>query len=209
MNKFTRACEMSFNDWLSTIPDVVPEAEYSKNHEKWKKKLFNKMRGDRYHSFTTQTLKVMLVAAVLTTLLLTAFVIPSSREFIIDNFEIFSTYKLTEHNNNSVNDEITVGYIPEEFELKEWLIDKKGVMYKYVSPTNKSIIISKQSSSVKVDIDTEYVENESIVINNITYVYYLDENYNSSLIWNKNDYIYHLIGDVSREEILKVAENIK
>ena len=184
MNKFTRACEMSFNDWLSTIPDVVPEAEYSKNHEKWKKKLFNKMRGDRYHTFTTQTLKVMLVAAVLITLLLTAFVIPSSREFIIDNFEIFSTYKLTEHNNNSVNDEITVGYIPEEFELKEWLIDKKGVMYKYVSPTNKSIIISKQSSSVKVDIDTEYVENESIVINNITYVYYLDENYNSSLIWN-------------------------
>lgn len=209
MNKFTIACEMSFNDWLSTIPDVVPEAEYSKNHEKWKKKLFNKMRGDRYHTFTTQTIKVMLVAAVLTTLLLTAFVIPSSREFIIDNFEIFSTYKLTEHNNNSVNDEITVGYIPEEFELKEWLIDKKGVMYKYVSPTNKSIIISKQSSSVKVDIDTEYVENESIVINNITYVYYLDENYNSSLIWNKNDYIYHLIGDVSREEILKVAENIK
>ena len=136
MSNFEKACEMSLNDWLSTIPEEVPEAEYTKNHEKWKRKLFNKMRGNRYHKFTTKTVKVMLVAAVLCALLLTAFVIPSSREYIIDNFDIFSRYQITESNDNSVNGEITVGYIPEGFELESSVLQDKHVYFRYVSIIN-------------------------------------------------------------------------
>ena len=40
MNNFQNACELSLNDWVSTLPDIVPEAEYTKKHEKWKKNLF-------------------------------------------------------------------------------------------------------------------------------------------------------------------------
>ena len=136
MNNFEKACEMSLNDWLATIPEIVPEAEYTKNHEKWKRKLFNKMRGNRYHRFTTKTVKVLMIAAVLSALLLTAFVIPSSREYIIDNFDIFSRYQITEPNDNSVNGEITVGYIPEGFELAETIVQDKHIAYKYVLGNN-------------------------------------------------------------------------
>ncbi|MBR5203193.1 MAG: hypothetical protein IKW45_08000, partial [Clostridia bacterium] len=94
MSNFEKACEMSLNDWLATIPDIVPEAEYTEKHAKWLRKLFNKMRDNRYHRFTTKTVKVLMIAAVLSALLLTAFVIPSSREYIIDNFDIFSRYQL-------------------------------------------------------------------------------------------------------------------
>ena len=66
MNNFEKACELSLNDWLATIPDIVPEAEYTDKHEKWLKKLFNKMRDNRYHRFTTKTVKVLLIAATLT-----------------------------------------------------------------------------------------------------------------------------------------------
>ena len=117
MTNLAKACELSLNDWLETFPDVIPEAECSKKHEKWKKNLFNKMRDDRYHRFTTRTIKVMLVAAILCALLLTAFVIPSSREFMLDKFDIASRFKITENNKNSVDGEITVGYIPEGFKL--------------------------------------------------------------------------------------------
>lgn len=209
MNKFTRACEMSFNDWLSTIPDVVPEAEYSKNHEKWKKKLFNKMRGDRYHTFTTQTIKVMLVAAVLTTLLLTAFVIPSSREFIIDNFEIFSTYKLTEHNNNSVNSEITISYIPEGFEFSDKQIFSKFITFNYCNQNDEIITITKFSSSIKVEFDTEKGYTENIVIDGKSYIYYIDSNNYHYIIWNENDYIYQIDCQLSKEELFKIAKGIE
>lgn len=210
MNKFKKACEMSLNEWLATIPDDVPEAEYTENHEKWLKRLFNKMRDNRYHRLTTKTVKVLLVAAVLFALLLTAFVIPSSREFIIDNFDIYGTYKFTKHNNNSVNGEIKVGYIPEGFEFEYSVSEHKHIFNHYISKDeNKFFTISKRSSSNKVDFNTEIIETENIVINNIMYIYSLNENNTSSVIWNENDYIYRINGHLSKEEIIKIAENVE
>ena len=209
MTKFEKACEMSFNDWIATFPDEIPEAEYTDKHEKWLKILFNKMRDNKYHTFTTKTVKLLLIAAIVSAFFLTAFAIPSSREFIIENFDIFSTYTISEPNDNSVNGEIEVGYIPEGFGLKETSVDRNGVMYKYVFGENITFKITKHASSVKVDFNTENVETENIVVNNITYIYCLDENKNSTIIWNKNDYIYRIDGQLSKEEILKVAESVK
>ena len=209
MNNFEKACEMSLIDWVSTLPDIVPEAEYTKKHEKWKKNLFNKMRGNYYHRFTTKTIKVMLVAAVLCALLLSAFVIPSSREYIIDNFEIFSTYKLTENNKNSVNGEIIVGYIPEGFELVNEQIFSKGIVNDYTDSSGKIITITKTSSSIKVDFDTEFETVENILIGERTYLYHMDDTNYGYLVWNMNDYIYQVHGSISKDELLKIAETVK
>ena len=131
MSKLALACEMSLNDWLATFPDEIPKAEHTKHHEKWKKNLFNKMRDDRYHRFTTKTIKVMLVAAVLFVLMLTAFVIPSSREYMMDKFENFSRYKVTQNNKNNVSGEITVGYIPDGYEFDDSIDMGKQILYRY------------------------------------------------------------------------------
>lgn len=208
MNKFEKACGMSLNDWLSTLPEEVPQAEYTKNHEKWLKKLFNKMRDNRYHRFTTKTVKVLVIAATLTALLLTAFVIPSSREYIIDNFDIFSRYQLTESNDNSVNGEITVGYIPEGFELVDKQINSKLIVYDYFCG-NDRIMILKSSSISKIEFDTENIELEYIVIGDITYTYYVDANNYGYLLWNKNDYVYQVYGSISKDELLKISETVK
>ena len=209
MNNFEKACEMSLNDWLATIPEIVPEAEYTKNHEKWKRKLFNKMRDNRYHRFTTKTVKVLMIAAVLSALLLTAFVIPSSREYIIDNFNIFSRYQLTESNDNSVNGEITVGYIPEGFELVDKQTSSKSIVYNYENKTNMTITIIKYSSSYKVEFDTEKGCVENLNIDGESYVFYIDANNYHYLIWNKNDYVYQIDCKLPKEELLKIAETVK
>lgn len=209
MNKLARACELSLNDWFATFPEVIPEAERSEKHEKWKRKLFDKMRNDRYHRFTTKTVRVMLVAAVLWALLLTAFVIPSSREFIIDNFDIFSTYKLTESNDNSVNGEITVGYIPEGFELENKHINSNLVAYDYKSNEDIVITIMKLTSSIKIEFDTETGSIEELVVDGQAYTFYVDKNDYKYLVWNKNDYVYQINGRLSKEEILKIAEAVK
>ena len=210
MNNFQKACEMSLNDWLSTLPDIVPEAEYTKKHEKWKKNLFNKMRGDHYHNFTTRTVKLIIVAAILSTFLLTAFAFSSSREFIIKNFDIFSRYKITENNKNSVNDEIMVGYKPEGFELAESVSKDKHIYYKYVSE-DKGVFftISKQSSSNEVDFDTELGTTEDIIINGITYTFFVDSNNYGYLVWNRYDYVYQTHGLISKDELLKIAQGVE
>lgn len=208
MNKLARACELSLNDWFATFPEVIPEAERSEKHEKWKRKLFDKMRNDRYHRFATKTVRVMLVAAVLWALLLTAFVIPSSREFIIDNFDIFSTYKLTESNDNSVNGEITVGYIPDGFELTNKNNNSKLIAYDYMNE-NDWVTVSKLASSMKIEFDTETGNIENIIMDGKTYIFYVDKNNYNCIVWNENDYIYRINGTISKDELLKIAETVK
>ena len=209
MTKFEQACLLAFEDWADDIPDDLPEPEYSEKHKRWVKKLFNKMRGDRYHIFTTRTVKVMLVAAVLSALLLTAFVIPSSREFIIDKFDIFSTYKLTEDNGNSVNGEFTVGYIPEGFELENTDYYSKYIVNNYVSNDGNSYTIYKYSSSVKINFNTQDMEIEKIIFNDIVFNYCMSDFGVSSVIWTNNDYIYEIDGQLSKEEIIKIAKTVK
>ena len=209
MSNFEKACEMSLNDWLSTIPEEVPEAEYTKNHEKWKRKLFNKMRGNRYHKFTTKTVKVLVIAATLTALLLTAFVIPSSREYIIDNFDIFSRYQLTESNDNSVNGEITVGYIPEGFEKVNEYTSSKNIYLDYKNSKGIAINIIKSASSNMVEFDTETGNVENIIISDIIYTFYDDVTDYNCVVWNENDYVYQIHSTISKEELLKIAETVK
>ena len=209
MSNLALACELSLNDWFATFPDEIPAAERSKKHEKWKKNLFNKMRNDRYHRFTTKTVKVMLIAATLCALLLTAFVVPSSREFIVDHFDIFSRYKLTESNNNAVDGKITVGYIPEGFELTNENVLERLIINDYYDSNGEFFIISKSSSSTEVDLDTEMGITESVVVNNTSYSYYVDKNNYNYLVWTQNDYVYHVNGIISKDELLKIAETVK
>ena len=209
MSKLALACELSLNDWLATFPEKIPKAECSKKHERWKKTLFNKMRDDHYHRFTTKTIKIVLVAAVLFALLLTAFVIPSSREFILDKFDTHSTYKLTEDNNNSVTDEIVVGYLPDGFELQEQNRFDKQVVNIYSSKDKDSFTIYKSSSSMKVEFDTENFKSEEIIIDGIKYVYCQGNLGVNNLIWTKNDYIYKIDAEFEKEELIRIAKTVE
>lgn len=210
MSKFAKACVLSFEEWAATIPEDLPEPEFSKRHIKRMNILLNKMRGDVYHHFTTKTIKIILVAAVLLALLLTAFVFPSSRDSFIDNFNIASRYQMTKENKNSVPDEITVGYIPEGFELKNKEPYFKGVFYTYSSSNNSKFTIVKCSSSIEIDFDTETNDSEVIYMNNIAYTYSINVlSNNKNIVWIENDYIYRVDGNLDKEEMFKIAETVK
>ena len=209
MNKLAIACELSLNDWLATFPDIIPEAECSKKHEKWKKRLFNKMRDDHYHRLTTKTVKIMLVAAILLAILLTAFVFPSSRKSMMDNFDKFSMYKITRNNKNSVANEIRVGYIPEGFEFESSEVFSKHVTFKYKSSNGDYFTIFKYSSIIKVQFDTENFETEEIVIDGINYTYCQGNKGVNNLAWTKNDYIYKIDAPFEKDELVKIAKFVE
>lgn len=208
MTNFEKACEMSFNDWAAAIPDIVPEAEYTAKHEKWLKTLFNKMRNNRYHTLTSRKLKLLLTAAVIATLLLTAFAIPSSREYIISRTSIDGEYKLTKGNHNEVP-YLTVGYIPEGYEL---VIDDRlstSIFYEYRNSEDDSIQIHKESSNAHVFFDNDNVQSREINIDGIVYLINTKDSGCTNIIWNKNDYIYVVSCWLPEEEYLKIVKSIK
>lgn len=209
MTNLAKACELSLNDWLATFPDTIPEAERSKKHEKWKRNLFNKMRDDHYHRFTTRTIKVILVAAILVALLLSAFVFPSSRETAINNLNVFSRFKITEHNKNAVNGEIKVGYIPEGFELIAEKQSGKQRIYEFEHKNGDFFTIIKCSSIMELEFNTEFSDSEEIIANNIKYVYCQGNEGVNNLVWTRNDYVYRISGSFNLEELLKIAKTVK
>ncbi len=209
MSKLAKACELSLNNWMESFPDVIPEAERSKKHEKWKKNLFNKMRDDYYHRLTTKTIKLILVAAIITALLLTAFVFPSSRESVINDSNVFSRYKITENNKNSVNSEIKVGYIPQGFVLENKDISSKTVQVKYISDTGTFFTIFKCTSSMEMNFNTEFYESEEIIVDNVKYIYCQGNDGVNNLLWTMNDYVYRMSGTLSKDELVKIAKFVK
>ncbi len=209
MSKLAQACELSFNDWLATFPDVIPEAERSKRHDRWKKKLFDKMRDDHYHIFTTKTIKVMWIAAIISMMLLTAFVIPSSREYILDNLDEFSRYKVTENNKNTVVGEIKVGYIPEGFGFDEGIDMGKSKTNKYVNENGDFFTIIKSSSEGEMNFDTENFVSEEITVDGQKYIYCKGNIDVDNIIWIKNDYVYQVSASFVKEELIKIAKNVK
>ena len=209
MSKLAQACELSFNEWIETFPEVMPVAERSPKHEKWKKQLFNKMRNDRYHVLTTKSVKILLIAAILCALLMSAFVFPSSREALTDNFDIFSTFKMTKDNNNYINSDIIVGYIPEGYELINELDNGKYKLYKYSNNKGLFFTIMKQSSSIKVNYNSEEQVSSEIIFNNVKYICSTGDLGASNIVWTKNDYVYQIESSLSMDEIIKIAESIE
>lgn len=206
MTKLALACELSLNDWVSTFPDIIPEAECSKKHEKWKKNLFNKMRNDRYHGLTTKAVRIILVAAILLALLLSAFVFPSSRESALSNLNVFSKFKITEDNKNSVNGEIKVGYIPEGFELSQIMESGKQKMYRYHKSSGGFFTIIKCTSSLEMEFDTENFITEEIMVDDVEYTYCQGNEGVNNLLWTKNDYVYLIEAPFNKEEMVKIAK---
>ncbi len=206
MNKLTIACEMSINDWIDTFPDIIPEAECSKKHEKWKRNLFNKMRDGHYHRMTTKTIRILLVAAILLVILFTAFVFPSSRESFMNSFDEFSMYKITRNNKNCVSDEIKVGYIPEGYVLESTEYYSKHVLVKYQSHNKEYFTVFKYSSSMEVDFDTEICISEEIYADGIQFVYSDGNEGINNIVWTKNDYVYRISGTISKQDLVKIAK---
>ena len=209
MSKLAQACELSFNEWIESFPEVMPVAERSPKHEKWKKQLFNKMRNDRYHVLTTKSVNILLIAAILCALLMSAFVFPSSREALTDNFDIFSTFKMTKDNNNYINSEIKVGYIPEGYYFSEIIDMGKYKMYRYSNNEVKFFTIMKQSSSIIVDYNSEEQVSSEIVVNNVKYICSTGDSGVSNIVWTKNDYVYRISGKLNSDELFKIAINIE
>jgi|GEM_PF-385825 len=208
-SNLAKACELSLNDWLATFPEEIPEAEHTPKFYKWKKNLLNKMRDDHYHRLTTKTVKILLIAAILSALLLAAFSFPSSRESLIDNFSIFSKYELTRDNKNSVSGEISVGYIPEGYEFESQGQAGKQVVSKYKSDNGDYFTVFKNASSMKIEVDTESFTTEEIIVDGIKYTYCRGNLEFDNLIWTKNDYIYRIEGNMPLDEFLEIAKSVK
>lgn len=209
MNNLKEACILQNNSWIAEIPDILPQPDYSKKHIKAINRLKNKMQNDRYHRLTVNTFRVLVAAAVILALTVTAFAIPATRNYIIEKFDKYSTVIFSSDGKSENIGTLEPGYIPEGFELSKEKSLSKLVNKVYVNNTNDFVSIKKCFESSIISFDTEENDYEEIIINDRKYIYYCDSNGNTGLIWADEKYTYSVNTSISFDETIKIAENIK
>jgi len=106
-----------------------------------------------------------------------------------------------------VTDEITLGYIPEGFEL-ESRIDGKRNLYLNFIKDSKNFTITVVPASGIFAVDTENADIDILEINGCEA--FLSKKENTVIItWCNDEKIYSITSNLDKEEVIKIAQNIE
>lgn len=207
MTNFEKACLLSCEEWVNTL-STIDDFQFSKSYERKMKKLFNKMRNDKYHRFTTNTVKVLVAAAIIMSIATTAFAIPTTREYIFNHFKNYAVYTVADVDQAEQIEPISVGYLPDGFvqSYEDSALDRKTIFYEN---GNEWIYIDKYRLDSTVFKDNEYNNYETVQINGVDYICSVNDDGNTEIIWNNGEYVYSIYSNVNMNELLTIAEKLK
>lgn len=128
---------------------------------------------------------------------------------IFPEFSIFTPQSINENNSLADPTSLKINYIPEGFKLLDPSEGRKMLVYNYLDEDNRKLTIKLFASS---DTGNSYYDTENIEIEEFNFkgsqAYTWQTNKMTYLIWYQDGIECHITGDLSKDEIIKVAENI-
>ena len=159
-----------------------------------------------------KTLKFILIAAIIMSLAITVFATAKPA------FEKYSFKMLSDHSiyNVILDDKsyakkvnsLNVKYIPNGFEKTEEEKNINNIVYTYKN-NDKYFYVGKYTLDTSVGYNTEKYEDELIKIDNKEYIYYKVDDNMQGILFNNGEYIYEIDGNISKEELVDIAQNIE
>lgn len=204
MSNFQEVCLLSCENWVDSFPDDIPTHKFSKKHEEKMKKVFEPGTEIQKHKLFKKTIKILLIAAILLGLATTVFAVPTSREFIIQKFSNHSEYNVSDTENAEKVESLKLNYIPEGFVKTE---DEKFACF-YVND-DESFSVAKMELNASIGFDTEQYDSESIIINGVEAIYFRSNNNVKGIVFNNGKYIFLMSGNIEKEELVKIAQNVE
>lgn len=203
MDKFKEVCALSCDDWLDGFSQSY-EYEFSDSFNKNMQKLADRMRNDKYHVFTRKAVYALIIAAVILSFATTVFALSSSREYNINIFSNHSEYNVFDTKNAGVVDNLNVNYVPTGFKK----VEDYGYMFIYENG-DKNFAVEKCEINTTIGFDTEEYPYENLVINGVEAIYFKADDKNAGIIFNNGDYIFIISGNIDKEELVKIAQDIE
>lgn len=209
MNHFEKALKHSNDEWADSLPDKLEDYPLSDKCQNKMNSILYKSKELKVKASLKRTLRFILIAAIIAAILIasTAMAIPSSRKFLIDNFSNHSVYTVESDKNRIKQINLICSYVPDGFTLDETHYDANGYIIAYeFSSEDKNYIVNKETDNAVITFDSEHYEPEKIEMNGITYLYYKKSETFGGLIWNTGGYIYTIGGNITKEELLNIAQ---
>ena len=198
-----------------TVPSELEDYKFSKRFERNMRRIIRRQRH-AYFKYTDTLAKQVASIAVLmlVCLTITVFSIKGLREpfidFVVETFEKFTSIfvEKDEPVKTAEFETMLPQYIPEGYEAQEPIIDDN--LYTLIYKNDDCNLIYKQryENLWLLQMNTESIEYEKMYINEIECVFY-ENNGTNFLIFNSDDYTFSIEGNVSKEELIKIAESIE
>ncbi|MGN1316452.1 MAG: DUF4367 domain-containing protein [Acutalibacteraceae bacterium] len=208
MNNFEEVCLLSHEKWVASFPEEIPKHRFSQKHKQKMKEIFSGGAGESKHRLSKTTIRILLIAAILLAVATTAFAIPTARKYITEKFLDHSEYEIVDKRGAKDVTSLTVNYIPEGFELSDEFYSERLFTFEYAKG-DEFFAVDKYSLGAGITYDTEHNDSESIIINGLDAIYFKTDVEAKGIIFNDGKYIFVVTGTVSKEELIKIAQNIE
>lgn len=208
MSTFQEICLLSCEKWVDSFPEKIPKHKFSKNHNQKMKELFSGGVKESKHKISKTTARIILIAAILLAIAATAFAIPTVRKYVTEKFYDHSEYNIVDKSGAKDVTSLTVNYIPEGFELSNEFCSERLFTFDYTKG-KEFFSVDKSSLNAGIYYDTEHNDSENIIINGLDAVYFKTDGEAKGIVFNDGKYIFVISGTVSKEELIKIAQNVE
>jgi len=206
MTAFEKVCAFSCEQWADSFPPDIPKHKFTEKHNKAMNELLYGKPIEYKHKISENSVKFLLIAAILLAVATTAFAVPSFREFTIDKFFNHSEYEVVDKNKiYEVDSPPILHYIPKGFVLT----DNEYIEHVEYTNGDMKFSVTKYEMDGQIGFDTEKYPSEKIIINGMEAVYYRADEIFEGIIFNNGKYIYSVSGNIGKEELVKIAQNIE
>lgn len=152
-------------------------------------------------------IKILLIAAIIIVLLAVGSLGYAQYKYNIFNFSDHSIINFSHTENNKVND-LKTGYIPDGFVLNSESKNKYEYTKEYAKD-NEFFIITKLTIYNEININTEYKDGTVKQFAGIDYIVYGDAEHGQGIVWEKNECQYTVSGNLSSQDLLKIALSVE
>lgn len=105
------------------------------------------------------------------------------------------------------DDVVSLAYIPMGFEVANGASTKSSLSLNF-KKEKEYFDFFLCSIDTNMNIDTENGTIEKVTINGRDAIYITTPNINA-VVWHNNEYVFRIIGNISKEEMIKIAENAR
>lgn len=218
-NNFDKILSTALEEYIKSTPEEEYEkVEFSEEHKKKMKELFDGVKTNEKKKHRRVILKSAAIIVLGVVIIMGAFT-PKIAAWKEKIFEFFirdkEEYSLVSYGDPSEQEGIVddsaemvlsiFGYLPHGFEYEMKEFTPKTLKIKFND--NNYEFTFKVSESTNKAMDTENMRVEYEAINGVDFVYYY-KNDTNSFIWNDDAYLYNLHGSISMQELEKIIEYI-
>ena len=203
MSVFEDALWISGEQWIESFPADLPKHKFSRKHNRVINGILHGNQEKTKVKLSKGTIKILLITSILLAFATTVFAVPAGREYIVEKFFNHAEYTVINAGDLKKVTSLKLNYIPAGFEKTE----DYGYAYIYEN-IDKSFLVQKCELSTLVGFDTENYDCENITINGFDAIFYRSLNEFKGIIFNNGEYIFLVDGNIEKDELVKIAQNL-